>query len=795
MRDDATGPIRNQLPLREEDAHLRDYLKVVLRRGPILLVTLAAVFVGTALTTFSTTPVYQSETLLRIKAGTRSTGLLGELAAVTQANPVETEIEVLKTHLLAREVVREQKLDLTVSVPNGPWRRILRMAGLARPPGDFAPDSLAIEVPPALLGVPLDLAFGPDGMTWSLFRDGVLLAQGRAGAEVTGADGLRMTVGRDKPLTGGGTCVVVKHSPEAVAESLSQRLRVSLVGRNTEVIRMTFTDTDPKRASRILDAFNRLYIEKDIADKSKEATATLEFIREQSVLAKARLDRAEEALNAYQAKTGVVALSQEAQLLVQRISDLEVELARLQVTRSGLQQVTRAIADDATLNPAGVGALGIASPELASLMGGYLTLGQKRADLLRDYTPDNPLVKGLDAQMSLAAEQVRLTAGAILGATIMREKSVDEVLAVYRAQLAKLPQIEQDLARLQKDVLIQEKTWSFLAEKEQNTQIVRASTVSNIRVVDPPVTIPYPVRPRVAQNLILGLLLGLLLGVGFAFFAEYIDDTIKDMEDLGRRFRGACYGVIPFVREAHERRKAKQSHLVIEQKRSPVTEAFRSLRTNVLLSRADTPPQVITVTSAGMGEGKTFIAVNLASVSALTGKRTIYLDCDMRKPQGHVVFGIENDAGLSSYLAGQAELHQVVKRSPVDNLDVVTSGPIPPNPSEMLGSARMAALLERLKGEYDLILLDTPPITLVADPLITAKLSELALVVVRSGVTPASALKGAMEQLQAVQVTSSGVVLNAVRRTRLGRYGYRYDRYGYGYGYGHYYGQNEKRSE
>jgi tyrosine-protein kinase Etk/Wzc len=777
--------------LREEEVHLRDYLKVILRRGNILIVTFLAAFLGTALWTFGTTPVYRSETLLRVKSTSRSQGILGELAAVTQANPVETEIEILKTRALAREVVRDRGLDLSVSIPNGFLRRMLRTVGLAKAPADCAPDSLAIDVPPALLGKPLELRFGPDGMTWSLHDGQRLLAQDRVGNEATGADGLKVLVRRNKPLAGGGTCVVVKRSAEMVAEDLALRLKVSQVGRNTEVIRMTFQDADPRRAASILDAFNRLYVEKDIADKSKEATATLEFIREQGALAKERLDRAERALNAYQARTGVVALSQEAQLLVQRISDLEVELSRLQVTRTGLQQITRSIQDDATLNPAGISALGISSPELASLMNGYLSLAQKRADLLKDYTPENPLVKGLDAQMTLAADQVRVTAGAILGATIMRERAVDEVLAVYRVQLAKLPQIEQDLARFQKDVLIQEKTYGFLLEKEQDTQIIRASTVSNIRVVDPPVPATRPISPKVGQNLILGLLLGLLLGIGFAFFADYLDDTIKDMEDLGRRLRTACYGVIPFVREAHERRKAKQPHLVIEHKHSPVSEAFRSLRTNVLLSSADTPPRVITVTSAGMGEGKTFIAVNLAAVSALTGKRTLVIDCDMRKPQAHVVFGIENEAGLSSCLAVQTDLHQAVKKTSVENLDAITSGPIPPNPSEMLGSSRMAALLERLKGEYELILLDTPPITLVADPLITAKLSDLTLVVVRSEVTPTSALKGALEQLEAVQVKASGVVLNAVGRTRMGRYGYRY--YRHGYGYGRYYGHNEDK--
>jgi len=766
-------------PYFEEEVHLRDYIKVLYRRWKLVLLTFLVIVVTTSLYTLALKPVYEADTLLKVSNKGGAQGILGELAAVTQSsNPVETEIEILKSRSLGAEVVKRLDLDLVVEkTRNGSTRRVLRKIGFMKADDNVLPRVVFLELPDELLGENLILKTAGKTSSYSLFHEKNLLLDGLVGKIAENGD-ISLKLDFDIPVTPDSEYRLTRIDIRKATQGLLQRLKVSQVGRNTQVVRVSYQDVDPVRAARVLDTLQKAYIERDIGEASREATVTLYFIEQQRSLARDRLEKAQEALDDYKIQTGAVALSQEAELLVQRISDMEVEANHLLITRKGMNRLVESLEKGEEISIGSTDALGFQSPEFTNLISNYLELNRNRAEFLEEYTTDHPFIQSHDGQILLVAEQIRVTAAAIEGAMRVRERAVKGVLVTYREKLEALPEVERELAKIQRDVLIQEKIYSFLLEKEQEVRIVKASTVSQIRVVDP-ATVPIkPIKPKKKRNILLGMILGMMLGVGLAFFLEYFDDTVKGDDDLEAIVGKPVYGTIMFVKEAKDRRKKQRPHLVIEEPRSPITESFRILRTNILFSKVNGSPQVVTVSSPGPGEGKSFIVANLAAMSSYAGKSTLVIDADLRKPQQHVVFGGSEKPGLTDVLTGKMTFEEALQKSPSGKPDLLAAGMLPPNPSELLGSENMRNLIENLKEKYEYILLDSPPLGLVTDPTLLMNYTDLALIVVRANTTRRGSVLYAVESLKKTTPDLQiGMVINAVKHARGYGYSYKYGGY------------------
>jgi len=346
-------------------------------------------------------------------------------------------------------------------------------------------------------------------------------------------------------------------------------------------------------------------------------------------------------------------------------------------------------------------------------------------------------------------------------------------------------------------------------------------TASNVRVVDQADVPVEPARPRPLINLGLSLMLGLGLGVGMAFIQEYLDNTLKTPEDVQRFLQLPALGVIPAansngktklpygygygygtqksLREAGAADNGNAAHhteLVAAQGNTPLSEAYRSLRTSVLLSTSGRPPRIILVTSGHPGEGKTTTVVNLSTALTQLGSRVLTIDSDMRRPRVGSLMKLQSGpAGLSTYLTGQFSLDEVVVPTQIPNLFVVPCGPIPPNPAELLSSASMQRLIEEAAEKFDYVVLDSPPVLHVTDARILASQVEVVVLVAHGGVTPYEAVKHAKEHLRQANGNLIGLVLNNVDFSSVGYdYYYRYNRKGYGYGgYGSGYSSDETR--
>jgi capsular exopolysaccharide synthesis family protein len=324
--------------------------------------------------------------------------------------------------------------------------------------------------------------------------------------------------------------------------------------------------------------------------------------------------------------------------------------------------------------------------------------------------------------------------------------------------------------------------YQLLAAREKETGVLSGIRTNNIRMVDRAKVPNIPFSPNRPRSLALGLLLGLVGGVGLAFFLEYLDDTVSDPDQLERYVHVPFLGPVPQL-EPKETGPLSRDLISMKEPKSVYAEAFRSVRTSILFSSPDDPPRVFVVTSSGQGEGKSLTAINLAITMALNEKRVLLVDADMRKPRLHKVFGIENKFGLSNLIGGSPEVGLALNKTQVPTLMVMPSGPVPPNPSEMLGSARLAKFLELLREKFDAIIFDCTPLIAVTDATVLATQVDGVILVIKSGSARRKILKRAVKQLEDVQAKIIGAVLNQVNVKNSSYY--------YASYYAHYYGEKE----
>ncbi len=327
--------------------------------------------------------------------------------------------------------------------------------------------------------------------------------------------------------------------------------------------------------------------------------------------------------------------------------------------------------------------------------------------------------------------------------------------------------IEYDM--INRDVETNRQLYEALIKRIKEQNITEQIQTTNVMIVQKADTPGAPVKPRKTVNLLLGLIVGLFGGIGMAFFVEYLDQTVKSPEDIETKFDVPVFGLIPLF--SSQDRPIESA--VMDNPISTVAENYKAIRTSLLLSSAEKPPKHVLLTSAGPEEGKTVTSINLATAIAQSEHRVLLVDADLRKPRIHKVFNIDNSKGLSTYLAGMSGL-DIISEGPLLNLDIIPSGPVPPNPSELLGSGKLAEMLGLLSAKYDIIIWDSPPLLTVVDSLILGKALDGSIVIARAGKTTYEALGRSLKSLADLNVNVLGVVINAFD---LGKDKYYYSRY------------------
>lgn len=620
---------------------------------------------------------------------------------------------------------------------------------------------------------------------------------------------------------------------EAVLGSLANQLRGGLSVapvRNTQLVQLSFSAASPEFAAKAANAFAEAFIDMGVEDRYASAGKASSFITSQIETLKQEIQDKETQLEAFRRRTDIVTLDPEANVTLQRLEALNSQLMEARKLRIEKESQYREAASSSkealTDSLAGSGVVSDQRTQLLALERDYETK-------LKTYKPDHPQMVSLKAEIEKARqslrevtqEQVDKARGAAAAAYQTVRRQEDSLQAAYN-QL-KNEAIDQNSAavtytNLTVEIDARRTLLNELLRKQSETEVavrLQDTRESNVRIIDKALVPGGPFRPSLRKDVSYGLLLGLLFGVGCAVLIEFLDRTIKSPEEVERRLgvptlaviqdlseAGKAYGYSsygygygsggaeadrPRVRPTRvaptslvEKRKGQaaplgQIELVPhERPRTLISESYRSLRTALLLSSAR-EIKALAVTSAVAGEGKTATAANLAVVLAQLGRQVLIVDCDLRKPRQHQVFQVSNRLGLVNQLTGSAET-EVFLPTVVPNLWVTPSGPIPPNPSELLASDRMRDWLKSVRARFDFVVLDTPPALAVTDATIVGLLVDGVVLTLRSGKVTREEARLCRDRLRQTGIKILGAVLNRYRSMQAGlgkRYRY-YESYG-----------------
>ena len=391
--------------------------------------------------------------------------------------------------------------------------------------------------------------------------------------------------------------------------------------------------------------------------------------------------------------------------------------------------------------------------------------------LRQDYTEAYTKVRQLKDKISELKTIIISTIKNLRESITEKQMLLEKSIMKQQKLLNTLPADERAYGELQRKFVVNEKIYSYLLEKQSETAIIKASTVSKNIILDKAFLPEKPIKPKKKLIVLVGLILGLILGIALAFLRAFLNDKIQSEEDVTHGTSVTLLGSIPNIKDVKEKDKIK----VFLSPKSALAEAFRNLRTNLQFMPIESKSHVISITSTVGGEGKTTTCINLGGIMSMAGKKTVVLNLDMRKPTLHKKFALKNAKGMSTFLSGRASLHDVIQHTEYENLDVITSGPVPPNPSELIQSQLMEALLNNLREIYDVVILDTPPVGLVTDARTLMHFADTSIYVLRADYSKKDFLRN-VEKLSKEDIGGLGILLNDVK-TGTG---------GYGYGYGYY---------
>ncbi len=588
---------------------------------------------------------------------------------------------------------------------------------------------------------------------------------------------------------------------------------------DTHLIRVTVRSPNPRRAATVANAVAGAFEQYHLARKLESSNEAFAFLEVQKAEQEKKLLEAEDRLQRYreQANSPSLAVEERSNPLLARLSRLSDRLTEVELLRIELQARATIVEDGLGLNGEQMdpeNARLFALPEvredqtISQLRSDLLVAREEASGLAGIYGPEHPRVASARAREKLLQQELRgalqNTVQAISNKLAMLRRQEETLKDQYDAQNQKaLALARQSLTyrRLSNDVERNRKLFDVLVERMREVDLTADYAKTNVEVVERADIPKAPVSPHRARIVLFSIFLALLLGGGLAFLFEYLDDTVRTPEDMEEHVGVPVLGFVPSMDNRGGRDSFVHHGMVTAlEPMSSVGEAYRSIRTSLFFASPEADTRAVVVTSGGPGDGKTTTATNLAIVIAQSGKRVLMLDADLRRPMVHEALGLSNEEGLSNVLVGNAELQDVVQRPRVEGeriegLEVVTSGPIPPNPAELLDSPRMARLIETAREQYDRILLDTPPVLFVTDASILAAMCDGTIMVVKAASNTRSLARRAREQLEYVNARVLGGVLNDVHLSRLGYYHSDYYQYGYSGYYTDYYGTYYSQEE
>lgn len=731
--------VREVVPEFKDEIDLRDLLDVLIRRKWVVITSLIFIFFSVALITFSMTPQFKARGSMKVSAQSSNLTTFDSLegSALKTMEFQQTQVKLLQSEQLALRVI--ELLELTQNKVFNP------KAGVK---GEDA-------------GTPGLLASIKNFVRADESTDSINILSDDAKQHIL----LDQILGRFK-----------------------NRFKVSPV-RNSELIELTFETPEPALSAEIANAAMDEFINMHMDGSMQRSRDASRFLDKQILAAQMKLEKSEIALQKFARKIGVVSLNPNLNMVLRQMEELNEALAKSRSAKisaeARYEQVEEMdLKEFAQLSQSSL---------VQNLRNQYALLKAEYEDLGTTFKPEYPKMLKIKARMEELINRVDAERINIINSikndyktAVKTEEYLTEQAEMQKQRALDLDEKATQYKIYEREVESSKTIYQSLLQRSKEIEATLGAAVTNIQIIDtarPPL---FPYKPRVALNLLLGIVLGLFAGIGAAFLLEYFDNTIKSPDEMTDRFHIPVLGLIPYDKEAANDRKS-MSLKFFNNPRSPVAEAFRTTMTSVRLSVADDPPKVILITSVLPGAGKSSLSSN-ACLSYLAEDETcLLIDCDLRKPSLHRVFkNGEKGKGLSSVLSGMNKLSDVICKTDFDGLDFISSGPLPPNPAEMLSSKRMRQLLNLAMRKYDKVILDGPPYQGFAEILVLANMVDGVILIAVEGDTPREGVRHFRKALTNVGGRILGAIINKSGQKKGYGYssygGYKYYAYNYEYG-------------
>ncbi|AVT58102.1 tyrosine-protein kinase Wzc [Pectobacterium versatile] len=688
-------------------------------RWLIIGVTALFTIIGIMYVTLKT-PIYKADALIQVEQSSGNS-LLNDLSSMLpEAKPQSAaEIELIKSRMVIGKTIKDLSLDTVVQQKYFP----IVGKGLARifeqEPGKIAVSRL--EVPASWLDESFELTILSDD-TYEVSSETVNFS-GSVG-RLESNNGISLLVS-DIKAPAGTVFWIRKQSDLSAINNLLGNFSVEDKGKSTGVLQLSLEGEDPATTNKILNSISQNYFKQNVERKSEEAGKSLAFLEEQLPSVRESLNEAENKLNKFRQQNDSVDLSLEAKAVLDTTVSVESQLNELTF---------------------------------------------KEAEISKLYTREHPAYKALlEKRVTLEQERDKLN-----------------------RRIGSMPKTQQEILRLTRDVQAGQDVYMQLLNKQQELSINKASTVGYVRIIDTAVTQPKPVKPRKTLLILLSFILGGVVSVAFVAIKTLLHKGIESpeqLEELGIN----VYASVPLSEWQQKKDRALLSRgkkgntrstelLAVGNPADLAIEAIRSLRTSLHFAMMEAKNNVLMISGASPAIGKTFVSANLGAVVAQAGQRVLIVDCDMRKGYAHELMGCQGNDGLSDILSGQMPIEKGIRKTAIENMDFISRGQIPPNPSELLMHIRFSEFIKWASENYDLVLLDTPPILAVTDAAIISRHAGTSLLVARFEVNTLKEIEVSIRRFEQNGAEIKGVILNAIVKRAASYYGYgNYNYYAYEY--------------
>jgi polysaccharide biosynthesis transport protein len=739
-----------------DSTHLRDYMAVVLKRKWLILSLVVVVTSLVTIQMYRLPPIYEAATTIQIEPKKTSIVQTKELILNTGNDETywNTQLELLKNPELARQVILALDLHNNPAFFEGQAKSGF-LAGLRRLFFGEKPTPANVDTK-----VPV--------------------------VESTSVNAEQLTPQQLERL-------------EPYEDTLRGNLTIEPVDK-TNLVVLRYRHNNPEIAMKVSETLARVFIFNDLQRTTGSTRTASEKLAKEIAELQLRIEQDEQRLLNFKRNHGIpITTTPGVDLTAERTKTYSAQLLAAEDERKKAEAAYNAARTSP--DPWSIPEVG-EDKAVQRLREKIESLEEKKAALLTTYTAEWPGVKTIEEQLKQLRTELDKRPREVItklkleyDAALARERKLNQDYMRERGAAQQQGVAALDISSLNQQIETNKQYFATLSQRQRELEITQGDTANNVTVATPARLPKSPIGPARSRNIVVAFLLSLGVGIGLAFLLDYLDDTLKSVEDVDRYIHLPALALIPALRNERNLLKGKNpppgepkdntALALIEDVRSPVAEAYRHLRTSLLLSSAGQPPKTILVTSSQPSEGKTTTAVNTAVMLAQTGAEVLIIDCDLRRPRVHTHFNMANTQGVTNYLSGENNTDALVQTyEKLPNLKIMTSGPVPPNPAELLGSDEMRKLLNTMSQRFTHIIIDSPPTISFTDSSILATMADGVMLVVHGGKSSRAVVRRAKQQLLDVGGHIFGIVLNNVKLEGSNSYYY------YGY-YSSYYESDE----